>query len=128
MAKPIKELEIRLGQLNLNGHCVQNMDWPNSIKVDNLHADLENVDPLYDKNISNLADIKKTSILQELFDSNDHVEITPHYFEIRFCGKNDKCDIWKYIGQQVSTPVTSKSDPCKQILQFHTLPINSPNR
>eukprot|EP00957_Ditylum_brightwellii_P108371 8267216-Ditylum_brightwellii.AAC.1 len=50
------------------------------------------------------------SILQELFESKDHVQITPYHFEIRLCGKNDECNICYHIGLQVRAPVTSKSD------------------
>eukprot|EP00957_Ditylum_brightwellii_P099409 7572704-Ditylum_brightwellii.AAC.1 len=49
MTKPIRDLKMRPYQLNLNGHCMQILDWPNSIKVDELHAALEKFDPLYDK-------------------------------------------------------------------------------
>eukprot|EP00957_Ditylum_brightwellii_P209101 15360312-Ditylum_brightwellii.AAC.1 len=129
MAKPTKELEIRLGQLKCNGCCVQILDWPNSIKVDELHVAFEKIDQSYDKDISNLAGIKKMSMLQEVFESKDHVQITFFDFEIRICGENDECNICMHIGQQVRAPGTSKSDLLhKQILQFHTLPINYPNR
>eukprot|EP00957_Ditylum_brightwellii_P142463 10853570-Ditylum_brightwellii.AAC.1 len=110
MAKPIKELEMKLGQLKLNGHYVQILDWPNSIDVDKHHAKLKHL----------------THHMMNIFPTQ---QITPYHFEIRICGKNDEYDICKYIGQQIRAPVTSKSDLLhKQILQFHTPPINDPNR
>ena len=93
--KLIKE---RFQMLELNGKRVSVPDTAPEELVEELHAELQKIDPSYDRTLRSMSQLKRMQKLDALLANSEHVLNRTYCFETQSCGKANcehKCKLWK---------------------------------
>ena len=102
MSYPNKILEQRFIRLEIEGRCVEVMEYATKDHVQIFLDELSNFDPDFSINYHTKPQIRNMPITNSFLTSTEHCRITEFTFELMMCG-NEGCTIFSRIKRKVRT-------------------------